>query len=531
MKLSDLKKKLISVLIFCLSIAVTYGEDWTLASSRFTFRQKGMESGVSSQVAVVLPQLILEQIAEDAIRTIPSQEQLDRELNSLQTQRIDLFLKLSKEIKTRDAFVLTKDNPRQLKKSIKEQNEKIEEIQKQIDENLEAVKEAESKWEKQIKREQGENVQLSENSKDDFPFSKLAFYRFRKEEEIQSVTEKVSLYKNDSSALFTPSDDALEAGADSYSFINEVVKADINGLLNGEITMFGEYISVTVSLSLYPGGKNAGYVTEVGNSSDLLSIAHNIARKLTPKVANSLPVKIGIDIQPEDAKDGAIISVDGVIVDNIDNIIVDAGIHSVKISSPGFLAQTINYSFAGEESFTVKVDLKPVSSGKLNIRLKKYEEGIFYFNALESSKVESAENPYADATVNGRPVLAIFSDKQDNMAFIYINENLAADSNILTVNAKPYNREQNIDKRRKSMYRAYSVLICSLIPTFYTMGNYTAAANSFGKADERTLDWNTKQSICFGISGTAGVWFAVEMVRYLFAANEVLPAQAKIEKK
>ena len=63
-----------------------FGENWVLAGQKFSFAQKGTESSASARLAEVLPQLILEQVAENSIRSVSAQEQLDRELYSLQTE-------------------------------------------------------------------------------------------------------------------------------------------------------------------------------------------------------------------------------------------------------------------------------------------------------------------------------------------------------------------------------------------------------------------------------------------------------------
>ena len=91
--------------------------------------------------------------------------------------------------------------------------------------------------------------------------------------------------------------DAVYDGIESYGFENEISQASINGLLTGEITLYGDYISVAVHLYQFPGAKLSCSVIEVGSVSDLVSLAAMIARDLTPKIANSLPVKIVFEFE------------------------------------------------------------------------------------------------------------------------------------------------------------------------------------------------------------------------------------------
>ncbi len=521
----DKKKFLILFIFFSLSFG--FCDNWVLASQKFTFKQKGVENGPNRQISTVLPQLILEQITEDGFRTLSAQEELDRILYDLQTKRLSLFLQLSKEYKTRDSLVLLKDKPSELKKNILLEEKKIKEIEEQIDENIQQVIEVNKKYENRLNVDLKKDIQ---NEKNQNGFFQLPF--FKRNETEKSSTESIVLYKNDSSQLYTPGKNAEDGGLFSFEFNKDVVSAKINGLLNGEISIYGEYLSVTVSLYIFPGAKLSATVTEVGSTNDLISIAQNISKNLIPKIANSLPVKIELDIEPLEVAPYAEVSIDGVIAGNLNDIVFDAGIHTITISSPGYESQTITYSFSGEDIFIVKTTLKPLVTGFFDIKLAKPVNGTFFFNAMESSKVDN-ENIYGKASVNGRSVLGSFTDDNKNSAFFYVPQEIAQNEKNLSVKLNPYSREKNIDKRRRALYTSYSALICSLIPTFYCVGNFTAANNSY--ADGRTsyenmIKWQRYSYYTIGISCVAGTWFGVEIFRYLHAANDVLPETAKINK-
>ncbi len=521
--MKTISKNFLFSIILLISCSISLkAENWVLGSRQFNLKQKKGADKKAEQIEKVLPQLILEQFAENFLRTISYDEELDRELNKLQTERLSLFLQLSKEEKVRDAFVLSKDNPNELKKEIAKQTAKIKEIQKKIDDNLLVTEETKEKY---LKKEQNYQ-QVKKNS----------FGFFLGKTEIQALSsEGISLYKNDTSALFMPSENAINDGINSYAYVKEVNASSINGLLNGDILIYGDYCSVSVSLYVYPGARYAGTVTEVGNTNDLMSIAQAVARNLTPKIANSKPVTIRFEIEPEEAAENAVYSIDSIIVNfNSDQkeTVVDSGIHSITISSSGYETQTINYSFAGEEVFTVKAKMKGLSDGTIPVYLSKFREGIFSFNGLDSDKIEK-ENDAGTAYINGKSVLGVFTDIKGDKAFIYLPKDLMLESEALSLKVKPYDRAQNIDKRRRRMYTAYSALICSLPFTFYCVGNLNATGNAYNESRgsfEDAMSWQKKSYITIGISCTAGAWFAVEMVRYLVAANEVLPAKAKSAK-
>ncbi len=522
MKLS--RTSFISIVLFLGFVSSLSGENWVLASQEFKIKNKNIKES-ESQLTKVLPQLILEQFSENGLRLISSEEELDRELYKLQTERLSLFLQLSKEEKSRDALVLSKATPSELKKALSEAGKKIEDIESKISENLKLTEETKNKYQERISSEK-QGLDIAEEHKSGFSF-------FQNDKNLLA-SELVSLYKSDNSALFTPGTQAAEDGISSYAFENEITAAKINGLLCGDITVFGEYCSVNVNLYVFPGAKNAGCVTEVGSINDLVSISQSVARKLTPKIANSKPVKLRFEIEPEEAREHALVSIDGVILGKEavrEEVIIDAGIHTVTVSSENYENQTVNYSFSGEEIFTVKTTLKPVVEGVSSIRLKKYREGLFSFNGAESSSIND-QNPAGTVAINGRTVLGVFKNNEGETAFIMIPEKYSADGLNLLVNAKPFNREKNIDKRRKSMYTAYSVLVCSLVPTFYCVGNLNASVNAYN-ADRGSYSnaqkWQNYSYFSIGVSGVCGSWFVVELIRYLNAANEVLPAEAKKE--
>lgn len=544
-------KKLVFAFFISFLAFQAFADNWTLGVMEFSFRQNASRSVSSAQAAQVLPQLIIEQFSGDESRTIPAGESLDRCLKELQTARLSLFLQLSKEYKARDSLVLTETNPKKLQKSLKAQMEKISGIEAQIDENLAEVRRAKDDAAPRIEREnavsEGRKVEDDKKGGRLFPFQ-LPFPFFRRDEEERIVTESVVLYKGDATALFKPSEKALEAGFSSWDFEQEVSGAGINGLITGEITVYGDYCSVTASLRVYPGAQVLGAVTEVGLLSDLMPLANGIARNLDSKIANALPVMLEFDVEPKEIAAAARVTIDGVVFPlrksdgTFENrIIKDAGIHRITVEAPDYEQIPFTYAFVDDSRFVIHANLIPERHGVAQIRLKKYRDGVFHTYGLSQSPV-TAEEPQARIEVNSKTVLGVFTVPKENpedsdssnIAFFRIPEKSAFDGVNLVVNAKPFDREANIDKRRRWMYTAYTALICTLPFTFYYMGEFTAenTAYSQGRGDyDRLVDLQQRSNICTGITAVCGVWAAVELVRYLWAADRVLPAKAKIDKK
>ena len=166
MKLS--RTSFISIVLFLGFVSSLSGENWVLASQEFKIKNKNIKES-ESQLTKVLPQLILEQFSENGLRLISSEEELDRELYKLQTERLSLFLQLSKEEKARDALVLSKATPSELKKALSEAGKKIEDIESKISENLKLTEETKNKYQERISREK-QGLDIAEEHKSGFSF-------------------------------------------------------------------------------------------------------------------------------------------------------------------------------------------------------------------------------------------------------------------------------------------------------------------------------------------------------------------------
>ena len=99
-------------------------ENWVLGTTRFLFTSDS-DTVVDSHIGTVLPQLILEQFSQKGVRTISGQEEADRQFKKLQTERLSLFLQLSKEEKVLDSLIFTKVSASEFKKARTEQEKKM----------------------------------------------------------------------------------------------------------------------------------------------------------------------------------------------------------------------------------------------------------------------------------------------------------------------------------------------------------------------------------------------------------------------
>ncbi len=483
---------------------------WVLAARKFSAdsaRSKSAEAAAS-----VIPKLILERISLDLNRNVLSDEKISRKTDALLTERLSLFLQLSKEIQTRDSLALNNYSTIEFEMAVHDQQKKIKEIQDKIDANLE-------KQELIFHPEKGKKRVVKELKK-----------------EFEPKKEIVTLYKNDSEALFAASADSESEGVFSRRYARDVSSAKINSLITGSMVFYGEYVSVQVDLLVYPGAKKTASAMEVGSLSQISRISENLAFALLPKIANGLPVELNFNINPSDALKNTILTIDNIVYDPIpDKAIVSAGFHSIAFEAKNYARETFVYDFSGSRRFFIDVNFKEKSEGSVKLVLSRFVPGNIFFDGKfvgPSSKTDYVNVPLK---VNGDTVFGYFEgtykDKQETM-FMQIPASLMVDGNLLETKMKVFDVSKNIDKRRKIMYVSYSALILSLPFLFYSYGRFVsyqrAWANGYGDVAADTYNTYRQMSLwATGITAACGVWFVAELVAYLIAVDKTLPPKAR----
>lgn len=524
-RISLLRKKIFSLLIaFACARAALFADDqslqeksWILAANKFSV--EGAASKAAQSAANVLPKLILEHISVDMERSIMADEKAARKNDELLTERLDLFLQLSKEIKSRDALVLNNYNNVAFELALNDAQKKIKNIQDKIDANL--------------KKQEG--VYHPEKSK------KKILRELKPD--LMETTEKIALYKNDSEALFEASEEAQKQGVFSRKYEKEAASAKINAVVSGKITFFGDYACANVDLVVFPGAKKVASAMEVGSLSQISMIAENIAFELLPQIANGLPVELEFRVNPKEALANAVLTIDNIVYDPMpEKAVVSSGFHSISFEADNFARETFVYNFSGKRRFFIEVNFKEKSEGSVKLVLSKFVPGDIFFDGKyvgPSSKTDFVDVPLK---VNGDTVFGYFeselADKKhpenthNEIMFMQIPRNLMTDGNRLQTKMNVVDLSKNIDRRRKMMYLSYSALILSLPYLFYTYGRFTTyqrgVQTNFGDVQKDEYNkYRTLSLVGTGITAACGVWFVCELVAYLIAVDKTLPPKAK----
>ena len=500
---------------------------WVIAAQKFVPDLSIASDVVNDKTAELIPADILEKIGYSAMRNVYPDERFERTKYKLRTERQSLFLQLSAEYKKRDALVLSNYSDMKLKSAIKESEKKIKDIQKKIDANLAEQKKASDENEKQMA--QVDQALKSMNEKEsEFDRYKNLFRRMFVHDESIIQQEQISFYKDDYTSLFSFSDQLKELSVTDPLCEKAVVNAGINTLITGRFSKYGEYISVYVDLYSFPGAKRIGSVAEVGSVNDLELINTSIVMQIIPILVNSLPVQLEIAISPEEAEAKTMVFIDNVL-QKLENgkIIVDSGINTIQFVSEGYKSATTTYNFESNKKYKIEVNFEKPKTGYIQVGLRKPLEGNLLMNGERAIDIDGKKS---QISINGNAILGEFISENGDTAFFYIPEKMVYDGNYVTIKPKPMDRMAYIDKRRKIMYGTYSVFILSLIPTFYAYGNYQNYVNLYKnyQVDTKTArNWQNATNVTRFISIGCGVLWGYELVRYLIAANSVLPQNAR----
>ena len=526
-----LKTGLFIFVFLCGCVFPLFGDNgkWVIAAQKFVPDKSIASDAVNAKMAEMIPADILEKIGYSAKRNIYPDERFERTKYKLRTERQSLFLQLSAEYKKRDALVLSNYSDFKLKNAIRDSEKKISEIQKKIDANIAELKKATEDNELKM----GQVEEALKNSDEDPSelerFKNLFKNIFVRDESIIQK-EQISFYKDDYTALYSFPESMKNLSVDEPTCEKNIVSAGINTLITGHFSKYGDYISVYVDVYLFPGAKKIGSVVEVGSTKELELINTSIVMQIIPILANSIPVQLEITIEPPEAREKTMVYIDNVL-QHLENgkLIVDSGINVIQFVSEGYKSAGTTYNFEGNKRYKIEVNFEKPKTGYVQVGLRKPIEGSLLMNGEHALEIDGVKSQIA---INGKAILGEFVTENGETAFFYIPEKMVYDGNYVSIKPKPMDRMAYIDKRRKIMYGTYSLFIMSLIPTFYTYGNYQNYVNLYQNYQTDTAtakNWQTATNVTRFISIGCGILWGYELVRYLMAANTVLPQNARDE--
>lgn len=524
----NLPKIFVFFLFFSVFLPAIFGAEnavWTIASQKFVFAKGQSDSSINKALSETIPVSILEKLNKNLERNVMPDEIYSRKSKELLKSRQSLFLQLSSAYQKRDTLFLENISQKALEKKIKEEEKNIREIQKKIDDNLKEQAELSLKTEAQLEQI---NNNVSENNNSELELYKQLFKNIFKNEKSVIQKEQIVFYKNDYSVFYDPSEKTKNLSPLSKEFADEIFSKNINTLMTGTITKYGEYLSVKVEVILYPNAKVIGSFVEIGSIDDLEFITSSLANQIVPSLTNSMPVKVIVRIDPPELQNITRIYIDDVLFNSSESFILESGVHNVQFVADNYQTIGTDYYFEGNTQYSIDVKLTEKKDGQITLALVKPVFGDIFANG---QPVEKETNRKSKISINGNEILGEFLSEDGENAFFYIPQKQLLEDNFVSINPKPYDREKYIDTRRKWMYGSYSLLIVSLIPTFISAGELNNAVKLYNDGIwdyNKAKPYENTANICSAISIGCGVLFVFELIRYFYAANSVLPQKAKI---
>ncbi|MBO4758535.1 MAG: hypothetical protein J5505_00585 [Spirochaetaceae bacterium] len=509
---SEIKAVFLCLLVF-LCPAFVHADDWILTAVPFSAKASQAELESAEKAATDLPSLILACLEGRGGHLLEESEIERRVRYDLKEERKELFTDLTNEIRARDVIMFNTDSKRQQKKLSKESDKKIEEIRKKISLNLQKAS-----------NPLGEDPSVKKNI---FAINPKAVYV---SDERPGDKLTIRIWQNDSSRLFA---DKRE-DENFYDFEKRVLDEHVSGIISGNIVERSGFLSITVELSVFPGGMVTATLNDVGSLEDLPSLAAIMAKELYPYVLNSKPVQLHFEITPEDAAKRARIYIDGALPQNVSEIEVENGKHQIYIYSDGYEAKHFNYAFTETDEFIIQVKMSP----------KKIANVAFEAQTLNQSLYASGlpvTDPSHVSLEKGVTLGEISSENGLNRFYIVKNKTDRTDSKddpltygTITFQSTMEDYAASIEQRRTGLYNSYALLLFSLPSLFFTKGMSIATRNSvlYHRDDSSAADqWEMYYKYTKGATITLGANFLFQLARYLYTANKILPQTVDVTEK
>ena len=504
---------------------------WVIGAEKFSYSSAFKEDeAVVDGISKMFPNRIMEKLDEDWLHIEYPDERLEQTLYTLRKDRLSLFLQLSSEHKKRDSLILQNYSKNKLKSKIRQADKAISEIEKKISANLKLVDEAMQRFAKEEK-DMEKGFFNDENDSDAKSFGKMFRNIFSKNAVLVTARD-ISFYKDDQLVLFEVSEKAKIAGYQSFDYEKEVLSAGINSLITGSVTNYGDYYFVTVNVYEYPGGKLNRTVSEVGKIEDADFISASLAHQVVITMTNGMPVEVNFTIKPYEIRKKVRIYLDDVLQPpEMSHLMTESGVHSVKFVCDGYKEMGTSYFFEGNRAYSVEVNMQLQTEYFINVVNILPFKGSFYAAGLAAQPdTDEEEFSAARIKINDTQILGQFISDDGYITNYYVPQKFLVDDNLVSLKAYDFDANKYIDQRRRFMYGSYTLLMLSMVPYFYTYGNYYNAATQYNKGlgtYDDALIWQTRNQICGGIAIGCGALFVYELVRYLIAANSVLPVKTK----
>lgn len=536
-KCSFLQKLFVfSILLIMNGITFLNADDnqWVIAAIPFQVDvRSGNKNSVYKEFETLFPKRILDNLVFGNQRYIEKSETDRRTLYDLKKKQTANFLELSGLIKSRDSLILYNYSERELKRKIAEADKKIENCKKNISENQELI-------EKLLLSETdvSSTYNVRKNQTEAEKFKNLFKNLFSSHTESEYY-EQVAVYGSIDNPFIElteeQKEDFLENGINALFLQKLADEKEIRCILTGKVTVIDEYISVSSVLTLMPGNLELCRTSEIGTAADSEILCDLLADSMLKYVSGSLPVSITVKVMNEEPVEGLKFTFDDQVVSNFSiPQIFESGIHTVSFSAPDYKTLVTTYFFEGNQNYEIGVNLVKKEEGFINLKLKNPSEGTIFANGVPALHSDEYRNT-SRIEIDGKEILGVFVAEDGLSDFYYIDSKKISDGKFYQTNLKAMDTASYIDLRRKIMYGSYSAFMISMMGWCVTYGSLynTFAAyqqNPTVELYDKAVKWQNASKVMTGFAWGTGILWGYTLVRYLIAADKVLPSSTKILK-
>lgn len=502
---------ILSSLVFAWSQTTATDETlpkWVIAASELENENSEGSKG-KTDVAVLaaakqIPQLILGNVTEGMNRIVVQTERFERDRYELLKKRQVLFAEMKTRIQARDNIMFSKINSDELATKLREADENIAETTKKINESLEEEKKL---IESTMVETQKENTR---------PF----FLRWLTAEQKEAI-ESISVWKNDINSLYKFDKTFTDPEAFKHEYEKSIISEKINGLITGKIKSAGNYLSVTMELKQYPGGTLYATAQDVGLISEINEIAYRLSNQLLPSLINTVPITLNVLIEPADVAQQSVLYIgDEVYRGSSNRIQVQPGIRNLRIETIGYKTVNIAYNFVEEPVYNIRIQLVEEQNFLLALSLPTSIVASVNVNALPQGDVP------VEVSINSQKYFGELMMPDGWSSFFLIDATNITQPSSLVIQVPEEDVTKKIDRSRLRLYRAYGYVLMAMPLYFVVQGISETKQSSVlaGQADNSDLAfWNVASYSSIGVLGGCLVNMVIQLGRYLFAANDVLP--------
>lgn len=476
--------------------------EWVIAAAPFTVRLKNRipqtvsaaeaaaAANNTTDIGKLLPSLILTYIENIGNRAVLPDESEQQRQYQVRQKRLALLLELSAVQKESDSIPFKIMNEKERSKLITDNEKNRVAIEKKILDNI-----AES------------HFSLEENNMENIQY------------------KPITLWKNNAYSLYT--EEVVQ---------KKVIEAKINALISGTIEINGEFISANAILTIYPGETIAVSVHDIGSLDNIELLAQNIAVALIPFVLQSTPSSIAFELEPLNSR----VYIDGtLLLHEVEPVLISGGSHSIVVEHDSYNSAAFIYDFKAGYTYIARIHLAGQNLMPLEITTNSVSGNLFLNG--KSAGITEGQNVLS-VTINNQLVLGEFVSDAGINTFFTINPHLieknAQSENkgqVLQAAIKPLTVKlsDDIEKKRKTMYTSLGALFISLPFSLISWGSYIDIHNGWAlgrlpysaKSDVDQI--KTVSDVTAGISIGLGINLAIQIGRYLYAANKVIPQQGR----